>query len=96
LKAAEIFLTKRRANRTSIVTAHRWPAPTVRVGIVPRAEIVEDGVAGPVAADEIVGAAGAVDVPVAAAGAIADAAGRAGEDTKNLCHGFHGFTRIKT
>jgi hypothetical protein len=86
LRAEEISPKKRRTNRTSIVTARRWRAATVLAVIVLRAEIVVDAVAGPVAADEIVDAADAVDGPavVVAAGAIEDAAGRAGEDTRKV------------
>jgi hypothetical protein len=51
--------------------------------IVRTAEIVADAAVVPAVADGIVDAAGAVAVPVAA-GVIADAAVRAGEDTKNL------------
>jgi hypothetical protein len=65
------------------------------VEIVLRAEIVEDAADVPVVADEIVDAAGAVDV-LAAVGAIGDAAGRAGEGTKNFATDFRGFSRIKT
>lgn len=52
------------------------------------AEIVADVVAGRAAEGGIVGEAGAVDVPVAVAGGIADVAGPAGEGTRTFCHGF--------
>jgi hypothetical protein len=81
---------KRKLSRTSIAMARRWRAATVHVAIVLMAigrleEIVADVVDVPAAAvvDEIVDAADAVDVQVAADG-IADAVGRAGEGTKRL------------
>ena len=48
------------------------------------AETAADAVDGPAAAGVIVDAAGAVDVLVVGEGIAADAAGRAGEGTKNL------------
>ncbi len=65
-----------------------WLAATGRMAIVRMAEIVADAVEGRAAAVVIVDAAGAVDVRVVAG---ADAAGREGEGTRSV---FHGFTRI--
>jgi len=77
-------------SRTSTAKAgqRRLAAAIVLTVIVRMAETVVDAVVVPAAADEIVDAADAVDVLVAADGIVAGAAGRAGEGTKNLCHGF--------
>ena len=72
--------------------ARRWQAVIVLKAIVRRtAEIVADAVEDPAEVDAIVDAAVAVDVPVAADG-IVDAAGPAGEDTRNLL--LRGFMEI--
>jgi hypothetical protein len=70
-----------------------WPARTGLVGIVLRAEIVVDAVAGPAAVGVIVDAVDAVDVLAAAvaAGEIVDAAGRVGGDTKTFATDFTDF-----
>ena len=84
MKAAAISPTKRKANRTSIAMARRmWPV-TGRMEIVRMAETAA-GAADVPAAGVIVDAAGAVDVEV---DVTADAVGRAGEDTRNICLGF--------
>ena len=74
---------RRKANRTSIAMARRmWASATGLTAIVRMAEIVVAAAEGRAAGDEIEGAVGgAGDLVVA--GAIADAAGRAGEDTKS-------------
>ena len=79
---------RRKANLTLTAMAHRtWRAASVHTATVRATvrmgEIVEDAAEGPVAADEIVGAAGEAEDPVAA-DEIADAAARVGEDTKNF------------
>jgi hypothetical protein len=85
LKAAAISLMKRKASRISIATERRlWPAATGRVEIVLRGEIVAGAADGRAAAGEIVDVGGAVDARAVVAGGIADAAGRAGEDTRKL------------
>ena len=91
MKAEEISPKKRRTNQTSIAMERRnmLAAATGLAGIVLRAEIVVDAADVPVAGDVIVGAVGAVDVPVAvAAVVIADAAGRVGADTRTSATDF--------
>src|SRR5437660_596543 len=83
---------KRRTNPTSIVTERRWPAATVHMAIareeiVRRVEIVVDAVDVPAAVGVIVDAAAAVAAAVVV-DEIADAADRAGDDTRTFCHGF--------
>jgi hypothetical protein len=63
-------------------------AGIVLMATVRMAEIVEDAAGGPVAGGGIVDAAGAADVPVAAAGGIGGVAGLVGDDTRSFCHGF--------
>jgi hypothetical protein len=82
-------------SRTSTGKAgrRRLAAVIVLMEIVRMAEIVVDAEDVLVAAGGIVAAAGVADVLVAVvAGIVADAAGRAGEGTKLL---RHGFARIK-
>ena len=62
-------------------------AASVLKGIARMAETVVDAVGVRVAADATVDAAGAADGPAAAGGTVADAADRAEEDTRFLCHG---------
>jgi hypothetical protein len=62
---------------------HRWRAATGLTVIVRMVEIVAGAVDVRAVAGVIVDAADGVDVRAVVAAAIADAAGRAGEDTKN-------------
>ena len=81
---------KPKESRTSIATARRTSAPViVLMAIVPMAEIVADAAAVRAAAGVIADAAGVADVPVAA-DVIVDAAGRAGDDTRNFDTDFRG------
>src|ERR1039458_4282076 len=76
-----------RRNRTSTAKVERRTSAAVIVllrAIGRMAETAADAVDGPAAAGVIVDAAGAVDVLVVGEGIAADAAGRAGEGTKNL------------
>jgi len=88
LKAAVISLTRLKGSLTLTVMAWRMLAVvTGLMGIVRMVGIVAGAVGGPVAADGIVDAAGAVDGR-AAAGATAGVVGLAAEDTRIFCHGF--------
>jgi hypothetical protein len=87
-------------SRTLIARAERHRLELVVIvltEIVRMAETVVDAVEGPVAAGGIVDAAGAVDVLVGVGdGIAADAAGRAGEGTRNLpriCADSHGYEK---
>ena len=79
-----------RLNPTSTVKVdrRRLVAGIVLTATVRMAEIAVDAADGPAAVVGIVDAAGAVAGLVAADGIVVDARGRAGEGTRNLCHGF--------